>query len=501
MQLTRDGLEKMSPVFSPDGSRVAYTVVDRNFSWDTWVVPVLGGEPQRMMPNASGLTWIREGSGGQRLLFSEIKKGIHMAIVAAAESRAQSRDVYLPPSEMGMAHRSYLSPDGKRVLLAEMDNVGWLPCRLVPFDGSAKGKPVGPPGQCTSAAWSPDGQWVYFNSDAGGGFHIWRQRLAGDPPQQITFGPTEESGIAMAADGRSFVTSVGGSQSAVWLRDASGERQISAEGYGYLPAFSADGKKLYYLVRRGTSRAFVSGELWVADLNSGRNERLLPDFMVTSYSISTDGKRAAFAVLDSDGKSRLWLAWLDRRFPPRQMPSLDEDSPAFGPSGEVFFRATEGGQNFIYRMKENGTERRKVVPDPVIHLISVSPDGQWVLARVAVSGEEAASAIVAYPIAGGSSTRVCDFCEVKWSPDGKVLYLFMPGMGAAGAGKTLVIPLRAGKALPPLPSSGFKSEADLAVLGGLQTIPQGSIYPGPNSSVYAFCRTIVQRNLYRIPIP
>ena len=55
VQLTHDGRMKLSPVFSPDGSRIAYGTVD---PWDTWVVPVLGGEPHLMLPNASSLTWI-----------------------------------------------------------------------------------------------------------------------------------------------------------------------------------------------------------------------------------------------------------------------------------------------------------------------------------------------------------------------------------------------------------------------------------------------------------
>ena len=169
MQLTHDGQHKMSPQFSPDSSRIAYTV-----PWDTWTVPVLGGEPRRMLPNAAGLIWI----GPQRLLFSEIKSGLHMAIVSASESRTEAHDVYVPPHERGMAHRSYLSPDRKWVLLAEMDNGGWLPCRVVPFDGSSPGRPVGPPAAaCTDGGWSPDGKWVYLSSNAGGKFHIWRQRF------------------------------------------------------------------------------------------------------------------------------------------------------------------------------------------------------------------------------------------------------------------------------------------------------------------------------------
>jgi hypothetical protein len=34
VQLTRDDLLKMSPVFSPDGSHIAYTVMQAG--WQTW---------------------------------------------------------------------------------------------------------------------------------------------------------------------------------------------------------------------------------------------------------------------------------------------------------------------------------------------------------------------------------------------------------------------------------------------------------------------------------
>src|SRR5438093_9290517 len=68
----------------------------------------------------------------QALVFSEIKgTGIHMAIVTADESRSGSRDIYIPPHENGMAHRSYPSPDRKQLLLVEMDGGPFIPCRVV----------------------------------------------------------------------------------------------------------------------------------------------------------------------------------------------------------------------------------------------------------------------------------------------------------------------------------------------------------------------------------
>jgi serine/threonine protein kinase len=86
VQLTHDSEPKLSPSFSPDNSRIAYGL---DQPLDTWEVPVLGGEPHMLMPNASSLTWIE---GGKRLLFSEIKEGLHMAVVTTDEGRGNTRD-------------------------------------------------------------------------------------------------------------------------------------------------------------------------------------------------------------------------------------------------------------------------------------------------------------------------------------------------------------------------------------------------------------------------
>src|SRR5262249_14697719 len=161
----------------------------------------------------------------------------------------------VPAGEAGMAHRSSVSPDRKSVLLVEMDETGWVPCRLTPFDGRTPGKPVGPsPAQCTDAAWSPDGKWMYFSTNAGSGTHIWRQRYPDGTPEQVTFGVTEEQGIQFDPDGRSFVTAIGNRQSTIWIHDSRGERQVTSERFVFLPSISADAKKLYYLVRRAGGR-------------------------------------------------------------------------------------------------------------------------------------------------------------------------------------------------------------------------------------------------------
>jgi Tol biopolymer transport system component len=501
VQLTHDDMGKMSPVFSPDGSRIAYTASGTARDWDTWVVPVLGGEPRLWLPNASGLVWIDK----SKLLFSEIKnKVLHMALVTAEESRAGSRDLYVPPHERGMAHRSYPSPDGKSILLVEMNERGAMaPCRLLPADGKSQGKQVGPPGaECTFAGWSPDGAWMYFSSSAGGVFHTWRERFPDGQPEQITSGPTEEEGIAVAPDGRSLVTAVGVRQSSVWVHDSRGDRQISLEGQASQPKFTPDGKRLLYRIRTGNS-----SELWVAELDSNHTEPLLPGFAVggqlslgsmwsSVYDISPDGGQLVFFSPDRDGKLRLWLMPLDRRSPPRQIPNVEGEDPVFGVSGEIFFRKVEGASASLYSVREDGSGLRRAAEWPLINVFGTSPDHKWLLIGASPHGE------MIFPTGGGAPLvpHLHPPEWLSWSGDGK--YVFVCAENESRA-KAYVVPLSPGQILPASFTAGksFPSEAELAKLPGVRTIPIGEVVPGPTADIYAYIRQNVQRNLYRVPVP
>ena len=346
VQLTTSPGRKYGPVFTPDGTRVAYTEMGSG-EWDTWTVPVLGGQPVRLLPNASGLTWIAD----HLVLFSEIKgSGLHMGIVTATDSRAAWREIYIQPDEHAMAHYSYLSPDRRSVLVVEMTGAHAFtqPCRLVPFDGSSAGRQVGPRGTCLSAAWSPDGRWMYFAAVVGGTSHLWRQRFPDGAPEQITFGPLEEEGIAVAPDGRSLVTSIGMRRSAVWIHDAAGERAIVSEGYASAPRVSRDGARVFYLFVRDWWLAAggwltAAADLRSVDLATGKSDTLLSGQSVTGYAISRDEKEVAFTTTNADGQSQIWLAPLDRRTPPRLIVDAG-DQVSFGAPGELIFRSLAGGQ-------------------------------------------------------------------------------------------------------------------------------------------------------------
>ncbi len=495
VQLTHDDLNKMSPQFSADGSRIAYTTAT---DWDTWVVPVLGGEPRRMLPNASGLIW----SGPNQVLFSEIRKGMHMVLVSADENRTNERDVYVPPHERGMAHRAAASPDGQWALVVEMDNGGWLPCRLVPLNGSSSGRQVGPANAaCTHAAWSPDGNWMYFSANTKGGFHVWRQAFPDGIPEQLTSAATEEEGIAITPDGKFLITSVGTAESAIVLHDASGERQLSSVGFANYPRFSADGETVYYLVATGVQDTFLGrmGELWATDLVTGRSAALLPGVMMSWYDISNDGKRIVYSAPEKDGGERLWLATLDRRTPPRRFDSdVAELAPAFLPDGDIVFLRVEGRDNYLFRMKPDGSGRQKAISEPIYIFNGVSPDGKWAIVRIANQDPERPWLVVAFPLNGEKPVNLCTGgCIAYWSATGKFLSISTYAMGKPS---TVILPLPAGKQLPNMPAAGIGDRSDLLKVHGSRMIP-GSVTVSPDGSAYVYARRSVHRNLYRIPLP
>ena len=90
VQLTHESGLIFAPTFTSDGTRVAYSVaaVDRpNYLWNTWTVATTGGEPEQLLPNASGLTFI--GPHGKSCIRSS-SLGSILELLTSLEDRARS---------------------------------------------------------------------------------------------------------------------------------------------------------------------------------------------------------------------------------------------------------------------------------------------------------------------------------------------------------------------------------------------------------------------------
>jgi len=498
--LTNDARPKYGLAFSPDGSQITYSVLGESI-FATYAVSVFGGSPHLLLNNAAGLTWLDP----EHWLFSRLRSGLHMGIVASSVTGDDLREIYYPPHERAMAHNSYASPDRKSALVVEMDGQGeFTLCKLISLEGDSRARSIGPKGACTSAGWSPDGAWMYFIAMVDGQRHLWRQHFPYGQPQQLTFGPTEEHGLAVERVGHSIITSIGVRVSAIWIHDPSGERSLSSEGEivdgPTPPVFAADGKTLYYLLRHHPG---TEPELWRMFTDSGESAAVFPGVFMSAFDISPDGKQVVYSTATPGKKSQLWTAPMDKSWSARLISDAGDTSPHFGQGGEIVFQRAEGNINYLERMKQDGSGRAKVFPYPTMEIDGASPGRKWLVATVAYpEGNRVSPMVMAIPLFGGKPLRLCQsYCNPVWSSTGDFLFVPVEPSSQTSPGRSLAIPIGPGETLPELPAEGIALFAQPSVVPGSQSIGRAELVPGKDLSRFSYVKTTSQRNLYRVSLP
>src|SRR4029453_368873 len=124
---------------------------------------------------------------------------------------------------------------------------------------------------------------------------------------------------------------IGEQRNSIWMHDEAGDRQITSEGSARLPVVSRDGKRVFYL--QGT-------DLMQVDLASGKSSNPLPGVSVGfGFDVSPDETEVAFNS-GRTGEQVIWLASLDRRFPPREV-TRGGNQVSFGANGVLIYRQLE----------------------------------------------------------------------------------------------------------------------------------------------------------------
>ena len=220
------------------------------------------------------------------------------------------------------------------------------------------------------------------------------------------------------------------------------------------------------------------------------------------FDLSPDGKRVVYVTSAPGGKTQLWVASVDRSAPPAKVGNVGGLSPYFGPDGRIVFQRTEGNANYLEQVRPDGSGLSKVVPYSISEIQGISPGHRWLMAVVPAPPGVDSPAPMAIPLDGGLARRICaSYCVPIWSPSGNFLVVPLEDSSRTSPGRSLAIPVGPGETLPPLPPGGIEPLADATVVPGAQSIPRATLIPGIDQDHFAYVKTTVHRNLYRVSLP
>jgi hypothetical protein len=101
-----------------------------------------------------------------------------------------------------------------------------------------------------------------------------------------------------------------------------------------------------------------------------------------------------------------------------------------------------------------------------------------------------------------NDSRLClSYCLVSWASSGRFLYVPVEAGTLTSPGRSLAVPLGPGETLPVLPADGIRPEAKADEVPGALSVNREQLVGGQDPAHYAYVKTTVHRNLYRVTLP
>jgi Tol biopolymer transport system component len=395
------------PRWSPDGRWIAFQRGD-SIRFDIFVAPASGGKPRQLTHDndmMSGFAWLPDSTG---IVYSSSRGGTLPYLPLLGLWQVTLRDGSVRRVTSG--ETSYMSPDISKsgaILVSRMKletDIWKFPINGLPTENVRRGvRLTRQTGQVLTPTASPDDKEVAFLSDSGGHANLWVVNTDSGVRRQITYesDPKVAVGVPMwspVGHTIAFVSSRGnqGLTFGVWLVDSDGSnvRNIANPGLG--PAWSPDGRWVYYSTWSGGAATDVV--LKKVPVDGGptvtvRTERL-------RNVIGLHGTTLYYAVerplVDGTPEFEIRAATPEdapfrvlARIPGARVPIWQICNPTLSPDGKWLAQAlTDGFTTNLWALSTTTGEWRQITdfgerPTFIARRVSWSSDGRSILAAVA----------------------------------------------------------------------------------------------------------------------
>jgi Tol biopolymer transport system component/tRNA A-37 threonylcarbamoyl transferase component Bud32 len=420
--------------FSPDGEFLYFVRGKRGqFFHELFRVGVLGGEPQRVVFDIDSVPAVSP--DGKRLAFVRRMPKTDEDTLVMANADGGGEQVIATRQRPSIMDSPAWSPDGRAVAFTinGRDDTGYFVHveEVSIANGSARvisgerWRSIG------AVAWLPDGSGLVVNardraSLPGTPLQIWHISYPGGASSRVTNDLNYYNTISLTADARTLlaVQNEGGAFN-LWVAPAGditrGARQVTSDGTGDQPAWTADGHLVYY------SQASGNGDIWMMGADGSGARQLTTDENNDSCpAVSPDGRFVAFVSNRGVGWG-VWRMNIDGGDAKELMRNVDQGAlPQWSADSRFVFYSTrdKAGRLALWKVPADGGEPAKIT-DTIDGNTVITPDGKtfFTLHRDAEPG--APLKIIIVPANGGAPTRTLDAPDAmqgpRWSPDSQAI--------------------------------------------------------------------------------
>jgi serine/threonine protein kinase len=447
-QITFDKCLDSSPVWSPDGERIAY-VSDRANQIGVWKTPSFGGAPD------------------------PIKK------LADIETIPTARPRLVAWTKNGTDNGSAIYYEWNQKLF-RLDTDSKETTQVAQFDQSLQ--------YLRDFSLSHDGQEAAFSAQMGKHFDIWRVPLRGGKPQRVTNDAAPDIRPVWRPDGKLFYNSQRDGKTLLYLADPSGGEPAlipTGDHSCILHDYSPTNNRLLCYEYRDES------DIFSLEIGSGAETQVTNDLGAEFWSsVSPDGARLLYQAIRgerfnwSPRKSLLFAKPLTAKGQPIRL-AAEAFEAQWAPNGEqIGFLRMAGDALTLWTINAAGGEERRLAENnvrsnpyrdsPPFNTVfpkvwAWSPDSSQIAYCASQANQNGVSNVWTSPADGSRERRVTSnldraviFDSPFWSPDGSRLAFASEQGAASNSGeRTRSLWVTGGEK----PEMIFQTESALRLLG------------------------------------